>query len=147
MEEFFQRLGKNANIREAFEFATAKTETFTRKGGDANTENRFYDDASQHPLLDDDGDGKGSNSFSTTGDGQKAKDILLGIGLNYDTNFAGSPAEILRVSKTIYLSASETGHFDWSSKHRESRRVQSRWATVSDYLYRRYRVDLGNPYR
>jgi hypothetical protein len=108
MEEFFIRLNKGDNIKAAFEFATEKTENFTRKGGDANTANRFYDEATQHPLLDDDGDGKGSNSFSTTGDGQQAKEVLLGIGLNYDTNFAGNPAEILSVSNTIYLSATES---------------------------------------
>ncbi|MDM8557527.1 Calx-beta domain-containing protein [Candidatus Parabeggiatoa sp. HSG14] len=108
MEEFFTRLNNGDNIKQAFEFATEKTEAFTRKGGDTNTANRFYDEATQHPLLDDDGDGKGSNSFTTVGDSHQANQVLLGIGVNYDTNFAGNPAEIMSVSNTIYLGALES---------------------------------------
>ncbi|MDM8557326.1 LamG-like jellyroll fold domain-containing protein [Candidatus Parabeggiatoa sp. HSG14] len=108
MEEFFTRLNGGDNIKQAFEFATEKTESFTRKGGDANTTNRFYDIATQHPLLDDNGDGQGSNTFTANGDGVLAQEILLGIGLNYDTNTAENPAEILSVSNTVYLSATES---------------------------------------
>ncbi|MDM8559435.1 Calx-beta domain-containing protein [Candidatus Parabeggiatoa sp. HSG14] len=109
MEEFFARLNKGDNFKQSFEFATEKTEIFTRKGGDTNAVNRFYDDAIQHPLLDDDGDGKGSNSLSADAesDGHQADGVRLGVGLNYDTNSADNPAEILSVSNTIYLSASE----------------------------------------
>ena len=78
-----------------------------RSGGDSNATNRFYDDATQHPLLDDDGDGKGSNSLSAASDGHQAEEMLLGINLNTDTNSAEEPAEIMSVTKTLYLSASE----------------------------------------
>jgi len=108
MEEFFARLNKGDNFKQAFEFATEKTEIFTRRGGNANATNRFYDTATQHPLLDDDGDGKGGNSLSADSDGHQAEEVVLGIGLNYDTNSADNPAEILSVSKTIYLGATET---------------------------------------
>jgi len=107
MEEFFQRLGKGDNIRAAFEFATERTETFTRQGGDANSINPFHDNATQHPLLDDNGDGQGSNTITTDNDGQHALEVFLGAGLDYDTNSADNPAEILSVSDTIYLGADE----------------------------------------
>ncbi|MDM8557321.1 Calx-beta domain-containing protein [Candidatus Parabeggiatoa sp. HSG14] len=109
MEEFFASLGRSNNLKAAFEFATEKTEIFTRRG-DGNIANRFYDEATQHPLLDDNGDGQGSNTFTANvgSDGLLAQDILLGIGLNYDTNSAENPAEILSVSNTIYLSATES---------------------------------------
>ncbi|EDN72878.1 hypothetical protein BGS_0826 [Beggiatoa sp. SS] len=103
MEEFFARLGKSDNLKQAFKFATEKTEAFTRKGGDANTTNRFYDTAMQHPLLDDKGEGKGSNIL-TSDEGQQAQQVFLGVGPTYKTNFAGNPAEILSVSNTFYLS-------------------------------------------
>jgi len=108
MEEFFTRLNKGENFKQAFEFATEKTEIFTRRGGNSNATNRFYDDATQHPLLDDDGDGKGSNSFSATSDSQQAEKVVLGISLNSDTNSAENPADILSVSDTIYLSPTES---------------------------------------
>ncbi|EDN70577.1 conserved hypothetical protein [Beggiatoa sp. PS] len=109
MDEFFARLGRSDNIKAAFELATGKTETFTRRG-DGNTANRFYDNAMQHPLLDDNGDGQGSNTFTANADsdGFLAQKILLGIGLNYDTNTTANPAEILSVSNTVYLSATES---------------------------------------
>ncbi len=109
MKEFFTRLEKGDNIKAAFEFATEKTEAFTHKGGDANTTNRFYDGATQHPLLDDNGDAQGNNTLTAaaTSDSHKAANILLGVGLNYDTNSAANPAEIISVSNTIYLSAAE----------------------------------------
>jgi WD40 repeat protein len=109
MEELFSQLSKGDNLKTAFEVATERTETFTRSGDNsANASiNRFHDDANQHPLLDDNGDGKGSNFLSTNGDGQVASSLSLGAGLNYDTNFAGNPAEIVSVIDTIYLSADE----------------------------------------
>jgi len=109
MEEFFASLGRSENLKTAFEFATEKTEIFTRRG-DGNTANRFYDEATQHPLLDDNGDGQGSNTFTANAgsDGLSVKKLLLGIGLNYDTNSVENPAEILSVSNTIYLSATES---------------------------------------
>jgi len=108
MEEFFGRLGRSDNVKAAFEWATERTELLTRRGdSSANSTNRFNDNAAQHPLLDDNGDGKGSNSLATDGDGLQAAEVLLGVGLNYDTNAAGNPAEILSVSDTVYLTADE----------------------------------------
>ncbi|MDM8564706.1 Calx-beta domain-containing protein [Candidatus Halobeggiatoa sp. HSG11] len=106
MEELFIRLNKGDNVRDAFEFATEKTENFTRKG-DGNTDNSFFDEAMQHPLLDDDGDGQGSNSLAAANDGFQAKDIFLGFGAKYNVNSTDNPSEIISVSDTIYLSASD----------------------------------------
>ncbi|HEC83970.1 MAG TPA: hypothetical protein ENI48_01815, partial [Thioploca sp.] len=107
-EEFFGRLGRGENVTAAFKWATERTELFTRRGdGSANSSNRFHDQAAQHPLLDDNGDGKGSNSLATDGDGLKAAEVFLGVGLNYDTNAAGNAADILSVSDTLYLNADE----------------------------------------
>jgi len=46
----------------------------------------FYDDALQHPLLDDNGSGKGHNIlYSFGGDGYRAKQVILGFG-QHSTN-------------------------------------------------------------
>jgi ribosomal protein L35AE/L33A len=108
MEELFGRLSRGENLKLAFESATKSTELLTRRGtGSANTANRFGDEAAQHPLLDDNGDGKGSNTLSTNGDGLKAAQVLLGIGPNYDSNATNNQAEILSVNDTLYLKATE----------------------------------------
>ncbi|RKZ91457.1 MAG: hypothetical protein DRR19_07150 [Candidatus Parabeggiatoa sp. nov. 1] len=107
IEELFQQLLRGASLKAAFEYATQRTEMFTRNGRlSANKANPFLDDAMQHPLLDDNGDSVGSNVLSTDSDGQQAAAVFLGAGLDFQTN--ASAADIMKVNPTIYLSDSET---------------------------------------
>ncbi|MCP4695864.1 MAG: hypothetical protein GY862_03290 [Gammaproteobacteria bacterium] len=109
MEELFHRLGRGDSLRAAFEEATARTEIFTRQGGGDGDINRYQDDAVQHPLLDDNGDGKGSNVlYVNTGEGLLAERFYLGAGLNFDTNAADNPADILAVPDTVFLAADQS---------------------------------------
>ncbi len=110
LEVFFKTLGRGENFRVSFERATAKTETYTRAGGDsANGGNRHLDDAVQHPLLDDDGDGVGSNVLDlSSSDGALAAGLFLGTGPNYDVNSAANPAEITGVTETSFLGNAES---------------------------------------
>ncbi|MCP4699432.1 MAG: hypothetical protein GY862_21680 [Gammaproteobacteria bacterium] len=110
IEALFQQLGYGASLKSAFENATASTEIFTRSGNpEFNTANPFLDDAVQHPLLDDNGDGHGSNLISSGfGDGQIAGALFLGAGLDFDTNALNNPADIRAVTPTRYLSTEET---------------------------------------
>ena len=105
LEELFLELADGSDLRSAFQTATTKTEAWTR-GGDlsANSANGFNDDAVQHPLLDDNSDTLGTNAvFSNSTDGQLAKDILLGFNQDSLTNDAFNPADITRVTNTLYL--------------------------------------------
>ena len=105
LEELFLELSDGSDLRAAFQQATSQTEAWTR-GGDlsANSANGFSDDAVQHPLLDDDADSIGSNAiFSNSSDGQLAKDIVLGFNQDSLTNDAFTPADISKVSDTLYL--------------------------------------------
>ena len=62
----------------------------------------FPDRLGQHPLLDDNGDGKGSFDFPFgTGDGDLARNIFLIGGREVD------PLEIRRTSPTIFLTADD----------------------------------------
>ncbi len=79
--EFFRSVAFGKSVKECFEEAVASTETYT---ADLNAVSGrpYYDHALQHPLLDDNGDGKGSNDFSSwSGDGWLSENIKsVGIG-------------------------------------------------------------------
>ena len=106
MEELFQRLSAGVSFKSAFEGATETTEHATRKG---NAElSRFGDQALQHPLLDDNGDGRGSNRLLEGGDGSFASNTYLGAQPPLQTNYSGERAKILAVTPTRFLSFTET---------------------------------------
>jgi hypothetical protein len=102
IEELFKGLVKGTNLKEAFASATALTESFTSQGSQsANAANAYGDRAVQHPLLEDDGVGGGSNVVTEAeGDGVAAAGVYLGVGL---TNSAANPADLERVTPTQYL--------------------------------------------
>ncbi|MDM8564026.1 Calx-beta domain-containing protein [Candidatus Halobeggiatoa sp. HSG11] len=107
IEEFSQHLWRGLSLQEAFTKATASTEMFTRSGVlAANTANQYLDDAMQHPLLDDDGNGKGSNVLTV--DGQNAKSIFLGAGVSLAGNANNVKADIITVTPPQYLTADES---------------------------------------
>ena len=110
IEEFFQQLERGKSFKHAFEDATQLTEQFTRRGVlSANINNRFFDDAVQHPLLDDNGDGIGSNALLADGDGQRAASLYLGTGRDFKANDPlDLSAYILEATPTRYLSESES---------------------------------------
>lgn len=128
LEELFKSLNKGSSLKASFESATGKTEIYTRRGGLlANSSNLYFDDAMQHPLLDDDGDGKGSNALMDgQGDGQVAADIYLGVGV---TNSASNSADLVEVTKTLYLSPDET-KADLRAKVADNDQVSWVWMEV-----------------
>ncbi len=102
LEELFQELGRGASLGDAFQMASANTATFTRRGGQAaNSSSPFLDNALQHPLLDDNGDGVGVNDLAASqGDGAIASRVFLGAGI---TNAVAKPSDIIQVAPTVYL--------------------------------------------
>ncbi len=111
LEEFFQELGRGETFLDAFRRATATTERYTRRGGGGGrgAANRYFDAAEQHPLLDDDGDGVGSNVLDvTSSDGAIAASLILGTGPNYDVNSGAKPADIVSVTETLFLANTES---------------------------------------
>jgi len=102
LEEFFARLKTGDTLKAAFDYASDKVRTYTRSGSSNSTIAPYFDTAIQHPLLDDDASGSGSNSLSTAvGDGVIAAGLYLGFA--NDTTNAGNPAQILGVTDTIIL--------------------------------------------
>jgi len=113
MEAFFHNLKRGDSFLAAFQEATARTEMLTRRGSrGANSKLNKYNDLSvQHPLLALDGD-QGRNVLSRIPVEKrtaiKIEELYLGAGADYDTNYAGNPADIVAVADTIYLEPSES---------------------------------------
>jgi 6-phosphogluconolactonase (cycloisomerase 2 family) len=106
IEALFAQFAQGQSLKTAFELATQSTELFTRADDFTVFHGQFQDNATQHPLLDDNDDSEGSNVLGT--DGQKAKTIYLGLGKRYDQHAPDNPAAIWTVSPTIYLDANQT---------------------------------------
>ena len=107
LEELFLELAEGENLRDAFKTATTKTETYTKESsGDTstNSDNEYLDTAVQHPLMDDDADGLGTNAlFENSADGHLSKDLVLGINPDSLTNDVFNPADIVSVTNSQYL--------------------------------------------
>ncbi|RKZ89973.1 MAG: hypothetical protein DRR19_10925 [Candidatus Parabeggiatoa sp. nov. 1] len=111
MEALFQRLGRGASFKDAFETATDLTEIYTRRGGNsANLDNPYFDNAAQHPLVDSNGDEQGSNVLSAEiGDGPNLAELYLGAGADLITNSESErAAKILSVTETRYLTPEQS---------------------------------------
>jgi hypothetical protein len=117
-EAFFEELSYDKDLYTAFSAATATTEAYTRQedGINPNTAYPYFDTAVQHPLLDDNGDGTGSNELSpsTDGDGLAALSVKLGTGISLATNSAASPAALLNVTPTLVLNSSTDNAELWA---------------------------------
>ncbi|OQX02531.1 MAG: hypothetical protein BWK80_57685, partial [Desulfobacteraceae bacterium IS3] len=76
----FNGLAAGLSLKAGFEKAVVQTETHTDSGTGNSSPDYLGDTAKQHPLLEDNGDKKGSNLLSGAGDGVAAEDIILGTG-------------------------------------------------------------------
>lgn len=131
LEALFQKLGRGSSLKEAFQQATTATALFTRRGGGqgggfANAVNRYLDTAMQHPLLDDNGDGRGSNTLADGGDGVQAATLFLGTGL---THTAANPADIVAVTAPLYLTHEQNMAALWAQT-RNNEQVAVAWVEV-----------------
>jgi hypothetical protein len=99
--------GVPLNFKAAFEQATQNIEKFTNNPV-TSIKNRFADNAVQHPLLDDNGDGKGNNMLFINGDGQQVDSLFLGVIPKEGINSDKRPAYILEVTPTLRLDETQT---------------------------------------
>ncbi|MCP4699397.1 MAG: hypothetical protein GY862_21505, partial [Gammaproteobacteria bacterium] len=113
VDELFVQLERGLSLRDAFEYAVAMTEIFTRSGQvNASTANPFQDDAMQHPLMDDNHDGAGSNILRNSDDGDKAAELYLGAGTDFVNSLGGS-ADIERITPAGFLRANQSSTPLW----------------------------------
>lgn len=80
VSEFFKAVSLGKPVRTCFTEAVQLTEAFTASDAADSANAPYYDDALQHPLLDDNGDGVGSNDLDDPeGDGRLSEDIFIGV--------------------------------------------------------------------
>ncbi|MBC8209617.1 MAG: hypothetical protein H8E21_01020 [Gammaproteobacteria bacterium] len=109
IEEFMKQLERGDTFSGAFSIATTLTETYTRISNTQNNFNRFFDAAAQHPLLDDNGDGLGSNLLDNNSlDGNPSKNAHLGVGLSFLSSPVPGLGAIDTVTETSFVEAGST---------------------------------------
>ena len=129
LDALFERLKRGANLREAFDSAAGQTRVYTRKGGLSANSGVYGDSSVQHPLLEDNGDGKGSNSLSSMEqDGAASTAVYLGVGQTV-TNAAAGPADISRVPATQFLPATADIADIWLTTP-DAARVEAAWVEI-----------------
>jgi hypothetical protein len=113
VSEFFKSVSYGKSVKACFEEATALTEEFTSSGsGEVNAP--YYDDSVQHPLLDDNGDGMGSNELSVEDgeDGQYSQTLFIGT----SPPEGNDPGDVLviDVNPAVFLGISDTTADLWA---------------------------------
>ena len=93
----------------------------------------YYDFAAQHPLLDDNGDKKGTNDLSSyhnddNGDGKLASEITIGVSPLTGNNPRN--IEIKKVSDTIFLSYAENTTDKLFMEVYNPEKVLTRWIEI-----------------
>ena len=95
--ELFRYAQEGKTLKESFELASAKLSEYT-----ATRSNNGTAEHTQHPLLDDNGDGlgtvAGALSYTAGEDGSRAHELMLGYGVN-----AGASVGWMTVTPTRWL--------------------------------------------
>jgi outer membrane protein assembly factor BamB len=133
IESLFLNFGRSSSIKQAFSQATLDTSFYTKQGGTSpNTGGGSpADKAKQHPLLDDNGDGIGSNDLDATdGDGTSSQSLYVGVGATYVTNASNNPATITNVTDTTILTTDQTSATLWLTVNDDSLLSTSPWMEI-----------------
>ena len=125
--EFFKSVSVGKSVRDCFEEATALTEVFTSSGADSSNA-PYYDNSLQHPLLDDNGDGLGSNDLSEQGgDGSFCQDLYVGV-----SSLTGNDAfdvALTNVAPTVFLDTTDESASLWAGVDNNFR-LRTIWVEV-----------------
>ena len=136
ISEFFKKMALGRTIRECFEEATVLTEKFTSDLSSYSVNAPpYYDSSPQHPLLDDNADGKGSNSLdSTNSDGFFSSNKVIGVS-SLTSNDSGD-VELEAVTETKFLGYDETPSdpFLWAQVNDDDR-LLSLWIEIKKPSY------------
>jgi len=82
VSQFFKSAVNGKSIRRSFEDAVIQTEIYTDSGAHGTPNAPFFDNSLQHPLLDDDANGLGSNDITDqNGDGALSDELFIGVSL------------------------------------------------------------------
>ncbi|MBF0627147.1 MAG: VCBS repeat-containing protein [Magnetococcales bacterium] len=141
VELLFKSLGRGNSFYEAFSEATTLTEkdpvvlhnqaNALRNSPQNRIDERINDVSGQHPLLDDNGNGTGSNELSTRSgdDGAVANDLRLGFDLASQSNAIENPFAIDQVRPAIY-NAGQTALLWAKIAHPATAQASAGWMTI-----------------
>ncbi|MBI9085453.1 MAG: DUF1566 domain-containing protein [Desulfobacterales bacterium] len=135
--EFFKQAELGKSVKDAFLAATGMTEKFTAMpGGSINSlVGRYLDSAMQHPILDDNGDGSGTNDLiDPDGDGQLAADLFIGV-TPLSSNAPGD-VQVTETAETVFLGEGDEYTADFWARVSNDTRLSSIWIEVKhpDFL-------------
>jgi Leucine-rich repeat (LRR) protein len=125
VSNLFNELASGKNLADSFIISVNRTEDLTSKNS-INRPPPYFDTATQHPLLDDDGDGKGSNNIQMTNDGRKSEGIYLGSVIQQD-----APLCIIQTQSNpqrILSTDQETVSFQATVNHPDQ--VEAMWIEI-----------------
>jgi hypothetical protein len=125
--EFFGGIALGKSVKECFEGAVARTETFVSM--DAKSPNApHYDTSLQHPLLDDNGDKLGSNDLSDpAGDGLLSTDLFIGVS-SITGNDPGD-VSVNQVAETLFLDSDQDTADLWARVN-DNNRLGTIWVEI-----------------
>jgi hypothetical protein len=130
ISQFFQQAALGRTIRDCFVTAKQLTETYTASASGDHLNSPFFDGSLQHPLLDDNDDGDGSNELSgqATDDGALSKTLFVGVG----AASANAPGDV-NISEVIepqfLQSAEDSVDLLWAAVDDPSR-LRSIWVEI-----------------
>ncbi len=107
VSEFFKSVSYGKSIKHSFEEATVLTEAFTSTGSGV-TNAPYYDDSVQHPILDDTGDGVGSNELSIDEGEDGSDSALLFIGASPPQGNDPGDVLVTRVAQAQFIEPGAT---------------------------------------
>jgi hypothetical protein len=137
--QLFTALASGVNLKRGFEAATEITEAYTSNtsGNGGVSPTLYADDAAQHPLLDDNEDGVGSNDALSTYPGNDgAVSATLILGYQYTT---GENARFTSVSPAKYLSPGDHDPVI-EAQVGQSENVSEIWVAIKPPAF-----DMGKP--
>jgi len=113
ISEFFKNVSYGKSVKQCFEEATLLTEAFTSSGS-AKTNAPYFDDSIQHPLLNDNGDGLGSNALSSEFGEDGALSEYLFIGASPPEGNDPGDVLITQVNPAQFLGIQDTSVDLWA---------------------------------
>ncbi len=129
LETLFQHFSRGTSLLQAFQHATELTDALSHQYTDTQQALSlpYFDQATQHPLLDDNADGIGTHIFSqelTLQEGLIAQHLILGAGDSSERSLAEPEAveafqtDIGQVTESLFLSPDTTQAQLWLRPHR-----------------------------
>jgi hypothetical protein len=129
VSEFFKGVTFGRTIKSCFQDAVNRTEVFTSSGFWKNSNSVFFDNSRQHPLLDDNGDGIGSNILAALGpDGLLSEDLIIGVSSITDND--PGDVSITDVASDIFLAQAETSTSGLWARVDNNSRLMTLWVEV-----------------